>query len=465
MAEVNIQRGDAFLGPDTRGGMPPSGTCLPRSAQAASLPIDTSGLQQSLDALMRDAGFAKGSDGAWVPTDSVGDAREAKEVGAATGVKSSSATGAQKPVDVMGASEPLPPVSAPKCAYGVEEQEGFESFAAQVDQAFEEVLVKGYNEDGSPIFKSPDEITSEDLLAIFMKLQIGDPSNSPEVMEKALALAKDQTKGALEQERANLEKQDAAIKEAENKSGSSKIVSYVVCAVMIVVAVALSVVTFGAGGALLALAIIAAGAIIGAAASGGKIEGAIMGAQIGAAVMIAICTLGAGSAAASAQTTAAQAGSHAAEAAAASEAASATAAAAPTAANAGAAAGASANASTAATSANVAETAAIGAKGTATGVQWTSVGIAGVQSGATVAKAYEDKRLADIYGQADEFGLAAKQSELRAQWSREDVELLNDLIKALWQWKSDSMDAGIKMSGDKHATNLRIANLCLATSK
>lgn len=75
-------------------------------------------------------------------------------------------------------------------------------------------------------------------------------------------------------------------KEAEDKGECQKVLSVIAAVIIVVVAVVVATFTFGAGAGLVALAVIAAAAIIGAAfaASKGTLDGVLMGAMIGASL-------------------------------------------------------------------------------------------------------------------------------------------------------------------------------------
>ena len=76
-------------------------------------------------------------------------------------------------------------------------------------------------------------------------------------------------------------------KEAEAKVGCAKVVSIVAAVIIVVVAIVVAAFTFGAAGALVALSVIAAAAIIGGSISNAK-DGAPMGAVIGSASSVLI---------------------------------------------------------------------------------------------------------------------------------------------------------------------------------
>lgn len=439
----------------------------------------------------------------WPSTDSVTTA-STKDVGGTTVV--GKATGVQTKAavrDVTGTTPTLGGVTPAKVTLDADARLGAETFAGSINQAFNDVFVKGYDDKGQPIYKSINELSSDDLLAAFLKLNITDPNNDVQVQDKLLELAKQMRQGALVKEKADLKNQEAKLKEAEKKQASAKVLSTVIAVVMVIVAVVVAVVTFGAAAGLIALAVIAAGALIGMAASGGKTSGALMGMQYAAMIVMLVCSLGtafpavaASLGATTAASTAAAAGAAASQAAA--EAAAQTAAqisaeAAKQAAKAAveaavkealkgatqeaikeaaqqaaqqalqtAAQGATQEAIQAASQAvaqAVSEGVAQSMAQQAALQSAVNLGATAASAGGSVASASAQKDAADAFAAADMAALIAKMAELRAQQAQKDIEERNEMIRMIMESKGAIVDAVLKMMNAAQATNMKLATI------
>ncbi len=382
-------------------GDPPSGPGGPGGAPTGpegGLPIGENGevSPEDLQAyLEQQLGIERGPDGKVI--DSVDKTGKADGVGGVEGSK-----GAQ---DVTGTSGALPAPGAEKVGLDKTGMEGGESFANQVEQAVDEVFIKGHDKDGKPIYKDLSEVSADDLAAVFLKLGINDPANNPKSIEDLMDIAKDLKQGALESQRAELEKQAAQLKEAEKKSGYAKAMSVVAAVVIVAVAVVVAACTFGSTGALVALAVIAAAAIIGgayAASKGGDfLQGAMMGAMIGAALVTLVCGGGA--------------------------------------------------------LLGLATTAL--ATSTATAI---AVSSALVIAATQIVSAKAKKDAADAATDAEQTGLNARKWEKRAEEQQKDIEAKQQLIRLIMEGKSALIDAVMKMLNNKGATNEKIMSISVA---
>ncbi len=276
--------------PPPAGGTPPPDPSAPPAAPPGpGGATDPAGTQAAMDEFMEAAGYVKDAEGKWVPADGQLDG-----VGEILGIEEmigdwgqGGGAGAVGPDGVTPASDNM----------SAEDREGAAAFAENVDQAFHDAFVKGYDENGNPIVKSFEEMSSEDLFVAFMKLNLGDPSLNPENQAVMREVLKNVRKGMLESQRAQEEEAIKKEKEASEKNESTKVFGIIATVVMVVAACVIAAFTFGAGAALVALAVIAAAAIIGglvAQSQGGKfMDGFMMGAMIGAALVMLVCSFGA----------------------------------------------------------------------------------------------------------------------------------------------------------------------------
>jgi hypothetical protein len=140
--------------------------------------------------------------------------------------------------------------------------------------AFQECLASG---------KSLSEISSDDLLAAFMKLNIADKLKDPEVMQDLQDLMKECRKMSNTREiAANQEAADkykAAMKKAEEASGYAKIMKPILTVIIVVVIVAAIVATvFTAGASSVVGATVVLGVTVGAATTAIAVTAAIIAA-------------------------------------------------------------------------------------------------------------------------------------------------------------------------------------------
>lgn len=376
-------------------------------AAASSLPPlnEDGSLNQTALAgyLAQQLGLELGADGVVVDSISTaGGIARAAAAGEATGVMA----------DILGETSPLAAPSVETVLFDKSAQEGAEAFAQQVSQAFDEVFITGTDEAGNPVYKDVSEINSDDLLAVFMKLGISDPANDPRVADALIEVAKNLKKAAIDAQIGKLNEKIEKAQEAESKGKYAKAMSYVACAVIVAVAVVLSVVTFGSLAAgMVALAVIACAAIVAGAAtkaSGGNfMDGFLMGATIAAAAVLLVCSLG---------------------------------------------------------SLGVLAGIGFGAVGGSSGVAATVTTVGTLLSAALqVTTAVAKKQAADAQAEAQLLGVDADKLQLQAEERQKEIEALQQLIKAIMEGKSALVDAILKMISNKGASAERV--LSIATSR
>lgn len=268
--------------------------------------VDAKTVQSTIDDLLAQAGLTRKADG----TFGVRDAAESQKASDAS--KSTPGTDA-------GADMRLPPPAPPKVEFTPELRQGAESFAANLDDVFNDFLQKPgsttvdgttSSTEGTTFPESQlrqfSELSPELLLAAFLKLNINDPNNSVETHNALHTLMSDLRqqgiKNAQQQEKVAMQE----MREAQAYADKMGVVGKVLTAVMLVVSVVASVFTFGAAG-LIAVAICAAlGGVIAGATGGDVLNGIAMGAAVGG-IVGSVVSAAAGAAQATAKAAADQA--------------------------------------------------------------------------------------------------------------------------------------------------------------
>jgi len=190
--------------------------------------------------------------------------------------------------DVTGTTLTLDPVAPPATEFGPEQIKGTQVVCDMLNQALGEPF---FTPEG--LVKSLNQMSTDDLLAAFLKLNVNDPNNDPQTQEAMCEIAKKLKAVSVANEKVKLIEQEAQMEQAradaKKSDGYSKTFSIIMTVVIVIVAIVLSVVTFGTAAP--ALICLAAGAIAGYSKTG-TMEGAMMGVQMAGSLFIAYCTFG-----------------------------------------------------------------------------------------------------------------------------------------------------------------------------
>ncbi|MBN1960199.1 MAG: hypothetical protein JW841_04575 [Deltaproteobacteria bacterium] len=348
-----------------------------------------------------------------------------------------------KPSDVqkaMGDVSGLDEVAPPALNLDVDLSEGAESFVAQLAEALDEVMIESYDADGKPIYKDLMSMSSEDLLAAFMKLNLLNADNTPEVLNNLAKLAKDRALAAIEKEKAKFKEQEAKLAEAANKAkdhGSSKIVNVISAVVQTVVAV---VAAFIRGGpyAAIAAAVVIVGTFLVTLLITGDLNAALKLMSVAAAIVIAVCLCCPAGAAGGTGGVAVSSGSVV----------------------------ASSTTSGALTATTTTTTLAGGTITTTTSTSFTGLGqlvigssTAIVSAAPYVTEAYENMAYAEAVAAAESAGAEAKKFAMQVDAAMSDRKELQELMKLLTENRGEMINAVLKMLGNIQASNMKLQTI------
>ncbi|MBI3178836.1 MAG: hypothetical protein HYZ27_04205, partial [Deltaproteobacteria bacterium] len=256
------------------------GLQLPASLQQA---LDPQQVQRDLSTLLERAGLERAPDGTIAVKDT-----------AALG-KTGEVQGLSAREQVYGAGETqLKPPGPPRIELNKELRAGAETFARNIDVAFNNIFKKGVGASDAtapggvtgPTTTQQDdirrmaELSADVLLAAFLKLNISDPNNSVETHNKLHEIMTDLRQKAIDDARAKIETAQAQMKEAQEYAEKAQYVSTVLQVVMIAVTLILTAVTFGAGAVLFVAVAMVIGAMIGQMTSGDALGGASIAGSI-----------------------------------------------------------------------------------------------------------------------------------------------------------------------------------------
>ena len=206
---------------------------------AAAATPDHKAMQEAIELALRKAGYVRQADGSVIVLDSTA----LPKVTAAA-----SAQGAVlPPKSYTGKTVSLPPPSPPPVVLTADTKANATTFATNLDKGMTDFLTTGTDADGQVVPRGVTELTTDMLLAAFLKLQMTDPNNEVTTHEALSQAMSSIRKEALQEAQAKEQRAIAGMQDAQKKADQASQIATLALVVAIVAAVILIVATMGAG--------------------------------------------------------------------------------------------------------------------------------------------------------------------------------------------------------------------------